>query len=122
MSAMIRNIILDKYNSLSIGYITQSHTQILHDIDITRLKPPPAPNKGTKEYISMSGCIIDLKNIFNEFNTKGMSILENMEKSGMKIKARFRVKTDKELKQALRDKDIRIFLKKISYAFKLMLS
>lgn len=114
MSAMIRNIILEKYIFLQLGYMQP----MAHDIDIKRLRPPLASRVRTKEQISMIGCITDLKSVF----TKGINILENMEKADLMVKGETKEKTDEELKQAVRDKNIRIFLKKMSYAHKILLS
>jgi len=112
MSAMIRNIILEKYKFLQVGYMQPME----HDIDIKGLKRPATSSKRPPS--RSDAYIADLKTVF----AKGINILDNMENAGLKTKAMFKMKTDKELKQVLRDKNIRVFLKKLSYAYKIPLS
>lgn len=88
LARMIRNIVLDKYQNLAIGYISSGIILGKQDIDIRKLNPPkPVLEPKTKEEANFKECIEQLKDIFN----KGINILGKLEDSELGIK------TDKEL-------------------------
>jgi len=83
LARLCRNIILDKYQALHIGYFSKSSLPMKQDIDIRRLKPPQSPMKLTKEKLSMKECINELKEVF----TKGLNVLGKMDNSELGIKS-----------------------------------
>lgn len=84
MARMIRNVVLEKYEDLNIGYVSYSSTSSMkHDIGIRRLKPPRKPMIMTKEAISMRECVNELKEVFS----KGLSVLGKIEDQELGIKS-----------------------------------
>jgi len=88
LARMIRNIILEKYQNLAIGYITPGIFPGKLDINIRRLKPPGQVMKHKmKDEMNFKECINQLKDIFNN----GINILGKLEDTELGIKP------DKEL-------------------------
>ena len=73
LAAMIRNIVLDKYENLAIGYISSGIFSRKQDIDIKRLNPPKKLMKTedikfrTPDYINgYKECMNELKKVMKE--------------------------------------------------------
>ena len=81
LARMIRNVVLEKYEDLSIGYISYS-AATAHDIDIRSLKPPKFSKPMTKEALSWRECVNELKEVFSN----GLNVLGKMEDSEVGIK------------------------------------
>jgi hypothetical protein len=93
VARMIRNVVLEKYEDLNIGYVSYDSTSpIKHDIDIRRLKPPKHSKPMTKEAISMRACMNELKEVFSQ----GLNVLGKMEDSELGIKTHEELKISQE--------------------------
>lgn len=93
LAQLIRNMVLEKYEDLTIGYISYSSTSSMkHDIDIRRLKPPKHSKPMTKEAISWRECVSELKEVFS----KGLSVLGKLEDSEIGIKSEQELKNSEE--------------------------
>ncbi len=83
LARMIRNIVLEKYKNLTIGFVSPGIIPIKQEIDIKILKRPPKPIKlNTKENANFKECVQQLKDIFNN----GIQILGKIEDSELGIK------------------------------------
>ena len=84
LAQLIRNMVLDKYKNLQVGYISYSSaTPMKHDIDIKRLRPPGKSKPMTKEQVSFKECVNELKEVFS----KGLNVLGKLEDSELGIKS-----------------------------------
>ena len=83
LARMVRNIILEKYQNLAMGYITPGVIRGKQEIDIQSLKPPkPVMKAKTKDKMNFKECINQLKDVFNN----GINILGKLEDSELGIK------------------------------------
>jgi len=98
LARMIRNIVLDKYQSLTIGYVPNGKFSLQKDIDIKRLKPPREITYSSKHEANFKACIEQLKNVFRN----GINVLGKLEDSELGIKS------DKELETLSRESENRM--------------
>lgn len=101
LAGMIRNIVLEKYQTLQIGYVSYTTIPETQAIYKRKLIHPGKPKPITKEEISMKECINELKEVFS----KGLTILGNMEDSELGIK------TEDELEEISRKTELKIIQK-----------
>lgn len=107
LANMVRSIILEKYQNLTIGYVNPNAPIIKHDVEIRSKKKSQPPKQLSEKHRAMTGLISDLKVIFRN----NINFLEKMEDAKKRESELGLIKSDEELKKAKKKAEERMILR-----------